>query len=100
MTSCLMKPNGKVSHILKEIEHETKEIIVNDYVFIVAGTNDIKPYLNTNAIKQEIKNEVNIFSHTNVIITYVPFRYDEYSLFNKKINKIKYGFLSSLNKHF
>lgn len=88
ITTCSMKPNGKVSHILSEIERDSKEMINKDYVVIVAGTNDINPYLSNNCIAQDIKNKIKNVSHTNVIIAAVPYRYDEYSSFNNKIYKV------------
>lgn len=87
MTSCSMKPNGKVSQVLSDIDHDTKEMVKDDYIVIVAGTNDITPHLNNKFIAQEIKNKIQNCSHTNIIVTAIPYRYDKYSFFNKKINR-------------
>jgi hypothetical protein len=87
-THCSMKPNGKISNVLNEIEYDTNDMGKNDYTVIIAGTNDINSRINKNCIAQEIKNKIEICSKTNVIISALPYRYDKYSFLNKEIYKV------------
>jgi lysophospholipase L1-like esterase len=85
-----MKPNGKISHILQNIQVcESKDMDKNDYVIVIGGTNDVDKYSNP----KEIINNVELtlkntdLSRTNVILSALPYRYDTPRL-NKKINSI------------
>lgn len=85
-----MKPNGKFSHILQNIQMcESKNMDKNDFVIVLGGTNDINKYSNPKEIIDniELKLTNTDLSKTNVILSALPYRYDTPRL-NKKINYI------------
>lgn len=85
----IIKPNGKMGHILNQFDSEVKNMDKNDFVIISGGTNDIDEFLNVNALYNEVKSKITKCLHTNIIISAVPYRYDKPGL-NKIIRKVNF----------
>lgn len=82
-----IKPNGKINNVLADVESETKGMTDHDFLVILGGTNDITTHLDANYIPNNIEKTIKSCSHTNFIVSAIPYRYDKPYL-NKKIYQI------------
>lgn len=82
-----IKPNGKLEHVLQGVKTEVKNMNKNDVLIILGGTNDISIDVNEKYICDSIEKTLKMTSHTNVVLSAIPFRYD-YPHLNRKIRNI------------
>jgi len=82
-----LKPNGTVRNILADVENEAKGMTTHDFLVILGGANDITPHLDADYIPNEVEKTIKSVSHTNVIISAIPYRYDK-AFLNKRISQI------------
>jgi hypothetical protein len=76
--SACIKPNAKVHAVLDNIENEVQALTNRDFIIIAAGTNDITSYMNDQSyIASNLEDKIKIYSHTNIIVTALPYRYDK-----------------------
>lgn len=73
--SCI-KPGGQIHSVLIDAENEAKDMDQDDFLVIFGGTNDIKPHLSDNFIPNKIEQTIEKCSHTNIIVSALPYRYD------------------------
>lgn len=85
----ICKKNGKVEQILESFRAETKNMNNKDYAIIIAGTNDINSSVNVMDIYNKIEMQIKSVSNTNILLSAIPFRYDDPNL-NRKIRKLNY----------
>lgn len=79
------KPGAKLKHIVNAAKCSIEKCTENDFVVLLAGTNDIGQYEPSQlSIAQGLKSLLSIEVETNVIINSVPYRYDTMQ-FNDKI---------------
>jgi hypothetical protein len=77
------KPGAKIKHVVHDGSSLIKDFTNEDYVILLAGTNDAhynEPALIT--VPQGINSLLSLKSNTNVLINSIPFRYDNPSLNN------------------
>lgn len=79
------KPGAKLKHVVSAAKCFIKECTENDFVVLLAGTNDIGQYEPSQlSITQGLKSLLSLDVKTNVIINSVPYRFDTMQ-FNDKI---------------
>lgn len=84
--SNVFKPNGTSEHILKD--SCSKGMTKNDFLVLICGTNDVdNPMFNLESFIITITHFLEQTKNTNVIISYIPFRYDKTHL-NYKIHEM------------
>lgn len=67
----IFKPNAAYEYVVSDIENLTRDLSMQDFVIIMAGTNDI---IRKRTVSNElIERTVNSLSHTNAIFVTVPF---------------------------
>lgn len=74
--SALLRPNGKVCHILSDVPSESISLNHKDFIFIMAGTNDIHKKTNLTLLVEEFEKTIKLCGNTNLILSAVPYRYD------------------------
>lgn len=89
----IFKPNAKVKDVTSEIKSLTKDFNFNDYIIIMAGTNDILCNQNLGDIFKLFLYLKNVVNYTNVIVSAVPYNMKilnlNLSIF--KLNKFLYN---------
>lgn len=83
----IIKPNGKVCHVLKDVISESFMFDRNDFIILMAGTNDIHKNTDTALLIEEFESKIKHCGNTNIILSAIPFRYDVPFL-NPKIIKL------------
>lgn len=72
-----IKPNGKLHHILDDVDSEVRHLNKDDYLIIIGGTNDLDDInCDTEVLFDHVENVLKLQTHTNIIISAVPYRYD------------------------
>lgn len=79
-------PSARMENIISAAEADKgiKDFTKSDYILLIGGTNDISREIKNNIPKKNVKRnfllnveaKVHLFSHTNLILATVPFRYD------------------------
>lgn len=72
-----IKPNGKMVHVLNRIKAEADSLTKNDFILVIGGTNDIERNFAPQNFVNDIEDKLKLLSHTNVILSNIPFRYDK-----------------------
>lgn len=87
----IIKPGASFSGVIENIASLAKTYTLTDYIIIVAGANDFEN--NKYPSFKNINNKLKSCTHTNIIITTVPF------IINRKINKYINKFNNKLNDY-
>lgn len=74
-----VKPNGKLYDVIKLNDEERMNLNNDDFVIIIAGTNDIDEPSKYSVQKycSELKENISKLKHTNVILSAIPYRFDK-----------------------
>lgn len=97
--SAIIKPNGKVCHVLTDLVSESENFSCKDFVIIMAGTNDINKNTEMKLLVDEFEKTIKKCANTNIILSALPYRYDAPYL-NSKIMKLNKLLENLANKFF
>lgn len=78
-TQVIFKPNAAMAEIVKDIQGLTNGYGAEDFVFVMGGSNDNYAGFQIRTLKTIVE----VSSRTNVILAYVPYRYDHSHLNNQ-----------------
>lgn len=90
-----IKPNAKSFNIHTDVNGTAKDLNNSDSVFVIIGTNVIDQHTDIDKLLHEIEDSLKKFTRTNIIFSYIPYRYDVPKL-NHTIRLINFK-LKSLN---
>lgn len=85
-----IKPNGTIDNVVENINAKVKDFGNADFVFVLAGTNDVGRCVDSSSISDLVCKFETIMEatrHTNTVISTIPFRYDK-TYFNNVIAHI------------
>lgn len=97
-TETIIKPGALFRNVVEDIANLTKHYTINDYVLIIAGTNDFKQ--RKYPIFKEIQSRIRYCTSTNIIFTSVPSIHclKEHHESLKKYNRKLSEYASRLNR--
>ena len=95
----IVKPGGFYKNILEDIINLTKGFTLNDFVVIMGGSNDFS-FNNNYPLFRDINSKLKHCTHTNIIVTSVPFQqsYEINNHINNFNTKLK-DYSLKLNKY-
>lgn len=76
-------PNGKLSQVLQQLDQHCTSFNKQDFVIVLAGTNDISklsPYQMT--LRKGFNSMTSVLQKTNFIFCSIPYRFDCFNLFS------------------
>ncbi|KAK9729891.1 hypothetical protein QE152_g15670 [Popillia japonica] len=85
-----IKPNGTIDNVVENINAKVKDFGNADFVFVLAGTNDVGRCVDSSSISDLVCKFETIMEatrHTNTVLSTIPFRYDK-TYFNNVIAHI------------
>lgn len=82
-----VKPNALLETVINNLENEVTDMNKNDYLVILGGTNNISRDCSESELITNLENKIKDISHTNIIMSAIPYRYD-LPLYNAKIRNI------------
>lgn len=96
-----VKPNAKLCDVLNTSESDVKGMDENDCLIVIGGTNNIEQNTYSRDIVKQIEEKLlkEHSTHTNIILTALPYRYD-IPILNKEIRSINKGLEYISNKYY
>lgn len=78
-TLSFVKPNAKLEQVIENVGVLARNLTKNDVIFVMGGTNNDLSNFNYDIITSFVEQ----MKHTNIILSSIPYRYDDTRLNNK-----------------
>jgi hypothetical protein len=75
-----IKPNANTHNIIKDVKSMTQDLNKSDFIFVMAGTNDLGINTDVDKMMVDLESSLKDHTHTNIIVSHLPYRYDEPTL--------------------
>lgn len=73
--SSIVKPGARFNRVTENVGDLTKNLNKNDYILLIAGTNNIET-TNNKQLLSEIQKVIAVTQHTNLLLATIPMRHD------------------------